>query len=137
MVALMPPPAGSSETYPFFNWSLFSHSSDSVTDALAIIHSIDGKPLAEPVSFYDLPEEFAAAGARDARFMKLVDKLAHAINTKDDAQIQSSRDLIEQHFMREASSVEYEIAIARFHPFERYKEGKLRSVEVLGRYSKK
>lgn len=135
-IALVPPPAGSLENFPFFNWTLFSQTSDEKSDVIALVHAINGEELSEPVSFYDLPEEFAAARARDALFMKLMDQFALAIDRGDEAKIRAFRGLVEEHFMRDAAHVEYEVALVRYHPFERYRQGKLRSVEVFARYTK-
>jgi hypothetical protein len=135
-IALWPPPAGSLETFAFFNWSLFSQTSDKRQDVVAIVRSIDGYPLAAPAYFYDMQDTFAAAKARDTRFAKTLDRLAFAVLTNDSAIEQGTRKLVEQHYMREVGDIEYEVAIISYNPLDRYRSGQVDSFQVLRSYSK-
>lgn len=135
-IALSPPPTGSLETFPFFNWSLFSQTSDKKLDVVAIIRSVDGKPLSKPAFFYDMKDRFAVAAAKNSRFAKTIDRLAFAILSNDEEIERRTRDLVEKHYFRESGQMEYDIAMILYDPLERYRTGKIDKVKVLRRYSK-
>lgn len=124
------------ELFPFFNWSLFSTSSNPKFDTVLIVRSIDGKPLQRPQLFYSLTDHFGAARTRDSRLAKALDRWANAILTGDDTTSISLKRVTEQTFMREAKSVDYDVAVIRFDPIERLNNGIIRETKILASFKK-
>ncbi|MEM7666508.1 MAG: hypothetical protein AAF250_11680 [Pseudomonadota bacterium] len=90
----------------------------------------------EPTHFYDLKDRFGSAEARDSRLAKTADRLAYALLNDDPVQERNTRRLIEHHYMRDARSVEYDLAMITYDPIRRYREGEVKAMLVLKRYSK-
>jgi hypothetical protein len=136
VLALAGAPAGRAELFPFFNWSLFSAAVNPKIDVVLVVHAIDGVELDRPRTFYELPERFPAARARDTRLAKSLDRLAEAVEAGDRAAEKSIRSLIERTFMADASQVRYEVARIGYDPIERYETGRLVRSQTLARYEK-
>jgi len=136
-IAIQPLPRSlAPEIFPFFNWSLFSNSSPVSMDSVALIHSANGVSFNEPRSLFDLPEVFDTAARRDIRFAKVLDRFAISTMTGDTHDAELARALIEDHFMRGVSDVDYTIAILRYDAVERYRTGKATTHIELGRFTK-
>jgi hypothetical protein len=124
------------EFYPFFNWSLFSKSGTPRTDQVLLIKSINGRELASPTLFYDLPQEFSAAARRNSRLAKTAERLNLAVEHRNELVEQALVELIETYFLREAEQVEYQLAVIEYDPIERYHSGELMAVAVVKEYRK-
>lgn len=136
VVAMGPKPATALEVFPFFNWSLFSSSSASRIDRVIIIKSINGAPLDEPTYFYNTKGIFRAADSKDSKLAKSVDRLAVARMTKNIAAEKAVRALIEQQYMNEVETVEYDVASIRYDPIVRFKTGEIDSTSIIASYRK-
>jgi hypothetical protein len=137
MVALQPVPyEEGGEVFPFFNWSLFSYASPEVSDAVALIHSVNDQELETPQSLYDLPEFFNTAARHDVRFAKVVERYALAKVKGETENAQAARALMEDHYMKDAHDVEYSIGVLTYDPIKRYRTREVISVHELGRFVK-
>lgn len=135
IVAILGKPASTAELFPFFNWSLFSTSSNPRADIVVIVRSIDGKALPEEQYFYALTDVFETARSRDSRFAKALDRLAHAKVNSTSVE-HDLRKSIERNFMREASHMEYDLTQIIFDPIDRLATGKVISKMKIATYEK-
>lgn len=135
IVAILGKPESKAELFPFFNWSLFSTSSNPRSDIVVIVRSINGKALTEEKYFYALTGVFATARSRDSRFAKALDRLAKArVNS---APVEHHlRKSIESNFMREAEHMEYDLVQIIFDPIDRLSTGKVISTMKIATYEK-
>lgn len=136
LIAIFGRPATQTELFPFFNWSLFTQSQNPKSLAVLEIHSINGETLDQPTEYYDLDLQFDSAARRDSRVMKAAEHLANAISMNDSARIDELRSLIEDHHMREAQQVEYDLVIATYDPIEKYMGGPDMSRRVVRSFAK-
>ena len=119
-------PAGETEVFPFFRWSLFSVTNPNSSDNAIYITSLNGERLEEPTNFYDLPDKFEAARLHEPMFFKAVDRLMFAAQEGDQEFTERYRRLIERNYFRKYNDVEYELAVVRFDPVERFETGAIR-----------
>jgi len=101
----------SGEIFPFSNWSLFSSISSLETVPALRLHSINGRTLPSPRLYFDMGETFVLARQRDVNCWKTVLALVFALRADDKEKVGRMRRLIEQRYMAEADSAEYDIAI--------------------------
>lgn len=134
-MAILGKPDSKAELFPFFNWSLFSTSSNPRADIVVVVRSIDGKALPEPQYFYALTDVFATARSRDSRFAKSLDRLAKAHVDASPVE-QDLRKSIEAKFMREAEYMQYDLAQITFDPIDRLATGKVISTLPIATYEK-
>lgn len=125
------------EVFPFFNWSLFPSASNPKSDAVLIVTAIDGQKLAKPTLFFDLPDRFAAAENKDIKLAKALDRLAFAVRREDKATESGLKATIEALYLRDAESVEYDLAIISYNPIDRLNTGAIQSETILRSYRKR
>lgn len=125
------------ELFPFFRWSLFSNSSNPKVDTVLIVRAVNGAPLQTPRLYYDMPETFSEAAARNAAAMKTFDLLASAVRSNNTSTEQRFRRVVEQTYLREARSVDYDLARIVYDPIERFHTGKIIGTKVLASYEKR
>lgn len=135
IVAILGKPDSKAELFPFFNWSLFSTSSNPRADIVVIVRSIDGKALPEEKYFYGLTDVFETARKRDTRFAKALDRLALAKVNSTSVE-HDLRKAIESNFMREVNYMEYDLAQIKFDPIDRLATGKVISTKIIATYEK-
>jgi hypothetical protein len=136
ILAIAMKPAGAIEFFPFFNWSLFSDTSDQRTDIILRMTEIDGVTLMPPQLFYDMKDRFAAARNKDPRLMKLLDRWFYAIKTQDMVTADQLRAVVEQTFLQEARTAGYELVVLVYNPLRRIHTGEIERLEVVGRFEK-
>lgn len=136
LVAILMKPPGQIELFPFFNWSLFSTSTDRKSDTTLLIRSIDGHPIEPPQLFFDMKDEFSAAQRKDSRLIKLVDKWAYALRHDDAETAARLRSVVEDTFMSDVGSVEYDVVRLFYNPLQRLRLGTIDSIKVLGTFAK-
>ncbi len=135
VIAILAKPEGRAELFPFFNWSLFSTSSNPRTDVVVIVRSIDGEILPGKKYFYDLTDSFETARRRDSRFGKALDLLAQAkVHSKPNEH--RLRRSIESNFMSEAEHLEYDLVQLVFDPIDRLSTGKIIRKNKIATYEK-
>ena len=125
------------EIFPFFNWSLFSVSSNERTISVIRFDSINEKPLPSPRLYYDMGEIFAYAKQRDSTVWKTVETLASAIQHDDQEMISRARKLIEDRYMAELKSADYAVVRLTYDPIERLRFGTVKDSAVLATYRKR
>jgi len=136
VIAIAMKPAGAIEFFPFFNWSLFSYSSDQRSDITLQVTEIDGVPITPPRLFYDMKDRFAAARNKDPRLMKLLDRWSYAIWTNDAATADHLRAVVEKNFMQEAQAANYDIVLLTYNPVRRLRTGEIERLQVIGSFEK-
>ena len=124
------------EFFPFFNWSLFPQTAAQRSDWALMIRSVDGQTLDPPRLYYELKETFTAANSGDSTLMKLVRRLGGAVRRGDEASIDDLRRIVEDTFMHEARTVEYELVIVHYDPIVRLRTGALDQVDVVQSFTK-
>ena len=135
-VALMAPPSGFTETFPFFNWKLFASAPGAVVSRPEIlVHAINGEALEPPVFFYALGDRFEAARGRDVRVSKTARQLAR-LHATDRSWARRLRRVIEETFMSEIATVDYALVMVYYDPLERFRSGRIRGMRELASFSK-
>jgi hypothetical protein len=124
------------ELFPFFNWSLFSHTAAQKSDAAVLVRMIDGQIMEPPMLYYAMPETFEGAKRRDPQLLKASQRMVRAFLAGDEVTLESTRRIIEQNSMREASEAQYDLAIITYDPIERLRSGTIQSVNVLATFEK-
>ncbi|MGH6753784.1 MAG: hypothetical protein ACREDP_16625 [Bradyrhizobium sp.] len=130
-------PAGAIEFFPFFNWSLFSESSDRKGDVVLLVTRINGKAVTPPRFFYDMKETFVVARDKDPRLMKLLDRWLYAILNKDAETAARLRAVVEKTFMAEASDVDYDLDLAVYDPVRRLRTGDIEELRIISSFAKR
>src|SRR5438477_2752554 len=97
------------ELFPFFNWSLFSDTSSERIVHVIRVDSVDERVLPSPRFYFDMTETFARAKQRDSIVSKTVARLVEAIHNDDKQAISRIREVIEDRYMAEVKSAEYDI----------------------------
>lgn len=136
LVAFTGRPAGQAELFPFFNWSLFTLGPVERADRVLLIRAIDGRRLAAPTMFYDLPDIFPAARAKDPSLMKLLDRWAIALRSSNRDAAEKIRAVVEDSFMQGARSIDYDLAVIGYDPLRRLRDGSIDHLLILGSFSK-
>jgi len=124
------------EFFPFFSWSLFSDTSNERIDFTIRLESVDDKPLASPRLYYDMRETFIHARQRDVLLQKTVYRLVVAIRAQDEETISRMRRLIEDRYMADIKSAEYDVARLTYNPITRLRTGEFKDISVLATYNK-
>ena len=124
------------ETFPFFNWSLFSHSSSVRTDVVVRLQSIDGRVLSSPRFYYDMKETFRLARNQDPNLFKIADRLNVALRANDEKAVDQLRRLIEQRYMAEVGSAEYDVVLLIYDPVHRLQSGEIKKAVILASFIK-
>ena len=122
------------EVFPFFSWSLFSYVSDTAKQFELEIIEIDQIALDRPTYFYELRSEFRAANRRDVTLAKLLQRLALAQQSGDSEETEGLRRVLEESYLNDRQQIRYRIVLTRFHPIERWLNGRVRSKKELGRF---
>jgi len=125
------------EIFPFFNWSLFSVTSNERTISVIRFDSINEKPLPSPRLYFDMGDIFASAKQRDPTVWKTTETLASAIQHDDQETISRARKLIEDRYMAELKSADYAIVRLTYDPIERLRYGAVKDSVVLAIYRKR
>ncbi len=134
-IAILGKPEHRAELFPFFNWSLFSTSSNPRTDIVVVVRSMNGEVLPEAKYFYDLTDAFKTARSRDSRFGKALNLLAQA-KVKSASEEVGLRKSIENNFMSEAKHLEYDLVQIVFDPIERLATGRVIRTHKIATYEK-
>jgi hypothetical protein len=129
-------PSTNVELFPFFNWSLFSHTSALKSDAAVLVRTLDGRTIDPPMLYYSMPDTFAGAKGRDPQLLKASQRMVRAFLAGDEVTVEATRRIIEQNAMREAGEVQYDLAIITYDPIERIRSGAIQSVRVLATFEK-
>jgi len=124
------------EFFPFFNWSLFPQTTAQRSDWALLIYSVDGQRLDPPRLYYDLKDTFDAARSGDSTLMKLVRRLGAAVQRGDEQSVTDLRRVVEDTFMREAQTVEYELVVVRYDPIVRLRTGVIEGIDFVEPFSK-
>lgn len=119
------------EHFPVFNWSLFSYVSDERYLVEVEIVALDGMSLPQPTRFFDLPGQFNAAKKRDIMMVKLVQKSYRELAIGDEGAFQNIRRVLESVYLADHDMVAYRLVLNQFDPIERYRNGTIRSTQVL------
>ena len=127
---------GRDELFPFFNWSLFSASSNVRSQVVIRLESINDNPLPSPRFYYDLGETFIHARERDSTLSKTMWRLVAAIGAEDNDTIFRMRRLIEDRYMAEIKSAEYDVVRLTYDPIKRIRTGEIEEAVVLATYKK-
>lgn len=136
VLALQPWKPNGVELFPFFNWSLFSHSVENRSDALILVHELDGQELDPPLPIHELAEHFpSAAGSVD--LFKVSRDLIYAVSAGEDTDIDAIRSVLESRFMPEESHVRYQLAIGRYSPLERYQGDGFKAIDPVRMFEKR
>lgn len=131
IVALTGPRQGRAEFYPFFQWNLFSISTDKAGDAVVVVQEIDGKQLPTPALFFDLGDYFSAAKRKDIRLGKMLDNLVAAEVSGNRALSDKLSQVIEKTYLAEARQAKYAVAVIYYHPIVRYKTGRMEHMLIV------
>lgn len=124
------------EVFPFFNWSLFSYSANLRTNYALRLLSINGHSLPSPRLYFDMKETFVHARQRDVNLSKAVRTLVDALLAGDKEEVGRARGLIEQRYMADVSSAEYDIVDLTYDPIQRLRTGEIKGIVVLATYDK-
>jgi hypothetical protein len=136
MAAIHLKPAEDVETFPFFNWSLFSTTASVRSDVVVMVRRVDGRQVDPPGLYYDMIDTFASAKSRDIRLRKASLRLARALRSNDATTAAALRSVIEQTFMRDAGEVHYDLAIITYDPIVRRQSGAIDNLEVIASFTK-
>ena len=136
-MALKPGPAGTVEFYPFFNWSLFTSApGERVTRPAILVRSIDGRAVEPPALFFDMTEDFRAAGRREILVSKLAGNMRRAVGRGDAETVERLRGVLERSYMSEVERAEYDLVLISYDPLIRLHTGQIDSVAVLASFRK-
>jgi hypothetical protein len=124
------------ELFPFFNWSLFSISASERSVSTLRLDSVNEKPLLSSRLYYDMDETFAYAKQRDSTVWKATENLADAIKRDDTGMISQMRKVIEERYMAEIKSAEYDVVQLTYDPIKRLQTGEIKDTVVLGTFRK-
>jgi hypothetical protein len=125
-----------SELFPFFNWSLFSTTSNENTNVTIRLESVNDKPLPSPRWYYDMGETFISARERDSILAKTIGRLAAAIYANDKETISKMRRLIEDRYMVEVKTAQYDVIRLTYDPIKRLRNGDIKETVVVATYKK-
>ena len=136
-VAFQAPPAGFTETFPFFNWRLFPSAPPGLASRPEIlVHSIDGKTLEPPELFYSLGDHFRSAARGDVLVSKTTVQLARAIARGNPSDIDSLIRVLEETYFSEAREMKYSLVQVSYDPIERYRTGEIRTMREIAAFAK-
>ena len=135
-VAFAARPPGQIEFFPFFNWSLFTFGQMQRADIVLLVHAVNGERLSKAAPFYDLKDIFPAARAKDPSLMKLLDRWVAAIRSGDESEANDIRAVVENTFMSGAATVDYDLAVVRYDPLRRIRDGTIDHVMIVGNFEK-
>jgi len=125
------------EIFPFFNWSLFTNSTVEIRYSYAIyIEKLNGRPLPTPTLVYRLKGKFRAIG-NGISLRKATGTLASATLENDAEKAQKVRTMIERTYLTGPEQFSYSVRLISYKPLERYRNGKVSPVEILGRFEKR
>lgn len=137
VLAFFGPTQGKAEFYPFFTWNLFASSSSQKVDAVIIVRGMHGKALEEPRLFFDMPDEFTAARMQTVRLAKLLDNYVVAVLSKESDRQRDMQKVIETSYLSDVSELTYDVALIRYDPIERYRDGTIRETLVIATHDKR
>ena len=124
------------EIFPFFNWSLFSESSNERYLVALGFNKINGKALPSTRLYYELSDIFSFARTRDIAVSKTVKRLSRAIVENDEPTIAAMRELLEERYMAEVKSADYSVLEITYDPIKRLRTGKAKQTVVLASFKK-
>ena len=126
-------PTSARETFPFFNWQLFSKVPPEVNTSYGVrILEVDGVDVDPPRYFEASPDLFPSAKAPEASTAAL----AWGRHLRADRELESAvaQDLFEARFFASATTVRYEFVERRYDVIERVDCECYVSEEVLGEF---
>jgi hypothetical protein len=136
IVAIEAARVGGREFYPFFNWSLFSYGTAHQVDITLRIKAIDGDELEPPRFIYEMKDRLEVAKKQDGMLFKVIDSFYLAIRKGDRDEANRLRAVIENRFLGDAGTMEYDLILIGFDPIERLRSGKIDETHVVESYSK-
>ncbi len=131
LVVLRESQMGAQEVYPFASWSLFTWVPNEVNDHSVRLISLNGRSLDPPLFFEDSREYFRGAPLSPARGLML--HLGREMQ-RGSADAPDLRRRFERLYLNGQGAVEYEVVARRYDPLERWRAGRFRGIEPLGRY---
>lgn len=127
------PRMGRSEFYPFFNWSLFSHTGSIRNAVVLIVDDINGVKLEKPTIYYYLPRQLQAR--KGVRLSKLLVDIHKALHNNDQTRYRHYVNILREEYFRSMRSATFRIAIIEYNPTERLKTGEFEIKKVLSELS--
>ena len=125
------------EIFPFFNWGLFTNATGETRYDYAIyIEKINDRPLPHPTLVYGLKSKFPALGD-GINLRKATLTLAFSILEGDTQKVQKTRAMIERTYLRGRIRFSYSVRQIKYKPLERYRNGKVTPLDVLGHFEKR
>jgi len=118
-LANMNPPQYKTEIYPFFNWSLYSHSSAPIVTRIELkVLSINEEMIDPPERYFSLKSQFHSASQQDSRLIKLLRNMYTALENNDTKQLAAIRSIVESHFLTEANTADYKLVKLTYDPLD-------------------
>ncbi len=124
------------ELFPFFNWSLFSSSGSLRNEDAILVRSINGHTLPSPRLYYDMKETFIHAKLRDVNFAKVVQALGQALHAHNQELAGRMQSLIDQRYMADVHSAEYDVVLLTYDPIRRLRTGEIENITILASHTK-
>jgi hypothetical protein len=124
------------ETFPFFDWSLFSISTTPRTDVVVRIRSINEQLLPTPRFYYNMPDIFIHAKQRDINAWKTLQALRGALRDNNEERAEQLRHFFEQRYLVEAHDAEYDVVLLMYDPVARLRTGAIQNMTILASYKK-
>lgn len=135
-VAVLAKPADRQEIYPFFNWSLFTHASDTKSDAVLLVHEVNGRRFHPPVPIFELPDSLAVRDVSRILLAKLVEKIVRVKLAGHDSYAETLNKVMQDRYLNQYTDIEYDISIISYHPVERYVNGDIKENIVIMKRNK-
>lgn len=117
------------EFYPVFSWSLFSNVSDLRATVELEIVAMEGEPLPEPKTYYEMKHLFRQAARSNIDVTKSLWQLGDLIANGEETQELASA--IHRKYLSEAEIVSWRLVRVLFDPIERYRTGAILSRDVV------
>jgi len=125
------------EIFPFFNWSLFTNATKETRYEYAIyIEKLNGRSLPSPTLVYRLKGKFRAIGD-GISLRKATLNLAFATVENDAEKVQKVSTMIERTYLPGPEQFSYSVRLVTYKPLERYRNGKVTPLEILGHFEKR
>ncbi|GJL90677.1 hypothetical protein [Hyphococcus sp.] len=131
LVANEPYFARRTELFPFFNWSLFSHSTTVRTNTTLAFTSLNGVAFDKPVLANAMIEELPWV-RRNIDFKKTVWSFGDALMNNKDADAARLRAFLEEQYFGAVRSAEYQLVLVEYNALDRYHDRT--KVKILKNY---
>lgn len=101
-----------------------------------LVRSVDGRTLPSPRLYYDMKDTFIHAKLRDVNFAKVVQALGQALHAHNEELAGRMRSMVEQRYMADVNTAEYDIVLLTYDPIRRLRTGEIENIAVLASYTK-